>query len=116
MRDENEVVEELEAEEVKGTTVDVDVILNDLETAAEVFFNHVQTLKLLQENGFFKYVSKATRNETLMEELLSKSREIEEMSKIAFRSLKKVKRERVPDSVVDQLLLSSVTPLTLKGR
>ena len=35
---------------------------------------------------------------------------LDETAKVAFRSLKKVKRVRVPDEVVDTLLVSSVLP------
>ena len=74
------------------STVDVDVVLNDLEIMANNFSDHVQGLRLMQENAFFRFD------------------ELDETTKVAFRALKRVKRERVPDSLVDSLLVSSVLP------
>ena len=91
---------------------DADVVLNDLEMMAADFFEHVQTLRTMQENGFFRYASKECRNK-LLDELLSKVDAIDETTKVAFRTLKKVKRERVPDSLVDMFL---VAPAATKNR
>lgn len=91
------------------STVDVDVVLNDLEIMANNFSDHVQGLRLMQENGFFRFASKECRN-TLLKSLLDRVDELDETTKVAFRALKRVKRERVPDSLVDSLLVSSVLP------
>lgn len=93
----------------KGPTADVDVVLNDLEQMANDFSDHIQKIRLMQENGFFKFASKPTRN-ALLTGLLDQVSAMEETTKVAFRSLKKVKRERVPDEVVDTLLVSAVLP------
>ena len=117
---EQEPVDLVDADEAddtatKGPIADVDVVLNDLEQMADDFFAHVQRIRMLQENGFFKFASKNTRNE-MMSAMVDQSRDLEELSKVAFRSLKKVKRERVPEEVVDNLLISSVTPAMLRTR
>jgi hypothetical protein len=91
-------------------STDVDVILNDLEMMANDFSDHVQKIRLMQENGFFKFASKATRN-TLMTGLLKRVDIIDETTKVAFRSLKKVKRVRVPEVLIDNLMISSVSVL-----
>ena len=117
---EQEPVDLVDADEAddtatKGPIADVDVVLNDLEQMADDFFAHVQRIRMLQENGFFKFASKNSRNE-MMSAMVDQSRDLEELSKVAFRSLKKVKRERVPEEVVDNLLISSVTPAMLRTR
>lgn len=117
---EQEPVDLVDADEAddtatKGPIADVDVVLNDLEQMADDFFAHVQRIRMLQENGFFKFASKNSRNE-MMSAMVDQSRDLEELSKVAFRSLKKVKRERVPEEVVDSLLISSVTPAMLRTR
>lgn len=99
--------DEVDTPEVAGSnTADVDVVLNDLEMMANDFSDHVQGLRLMQENGFFKYASKECRNE-LLDGMLSKVDNLDETTKVAFRALKKVKRERVPDRLVDTLLIVS---------
>ena len=117
---EQEPVDLVDADEAddtatKGPIADVDVVLNDLEQMADDFFAHVQRIRMLQENGFFKFASKNSRN-AMMSAMVDQSRDLEELSKVAFRSLKKVKRERVPEEVVDNLLISSVTPAMLRTR
>lgn len=92
-----------------GPVADVDVVLNDLEQMANDFSDHIQKIRLMQENGFFKYASKPTRN-AMLTGILERADALEETAKVAFRSLKKVKRVRVPDEVVDTLLVSSVLP------
>lgn len=94
--DDNEVID-------LGKTADADVILNDLEIMANDFSHHVQKIRLMQENGFFKFASKITRNE-LLGGLIQRITDLDETAKVAARSLKKVKRVRVPDEVVDMLL------------
>lgn len=64
---------------------------------------HIDQFKALIESGDFKYVSKKARN-AMLHRLLDESREIEELSKVVFRALKKVKRERMQDDGVDRLL------------
>jgi hypothetical protein len=99
--------DEVDTPEVAGSkTFDVDVVLNDLEMMANNFSDHVQGLRLMQENGFFKYASKECRNE-LLDGMLAKVDTLDETTKVAFRALKRVKRERVPDHLVDTLLIVS---------
>ena len=92
-----------------GKTADADIILNDLEIMANDFSDHIQKIRLMQENGFFKFASKITRNE-LLSGLIQRVTDLDETTKVAARSLKKVKRVRVPDEVVDMLLIGSVLP------
>ena len=100
---------DIATETYTGPVADVDVVLNDLEQMANDFSDHIQKIRLMQENGFFKYASKPTRNEMLTG-ILERAGALEETAKVAFRTLKKVKRVRVPDEVVDNLLVSSVLP------
>lgn len=90
-------------------TIDVDVVLNDLEMLANDFSDQVQQLRLMQENGFFRYASKECRNK-MLKEMLDNAAQLDETARIAQRALKRVKRERVPDSLVDGLLVSAVLP------
>ena len=96
-------------DEMGPSTADVDVVLNDLEMMSNDLSDHIQGLRLMQENGFFKYASKDCRNE-LLDGMIKKVDTIDETAKVAFRALKKVKRERVPDNLVDTLLISAVIP------
>lgn len=98
-----------DAKQAGSKSVDVDVVLNDLEMMANDFSDHVQGLRLMQENGFFKFASKDCRNE-LLDGMLSRVDTLDETTKVAFRALKRVKRERVPNQIVDSLLISSVLP------
>jgi len=95
--------------DTKAPTADIDVVLNDLEMMANNFSDHIQRIRLMQENGFFKYASKECRNE-MLDSLLKQVDVLDETTKVAFRSLKKIKRERVPDNLVDSLLVSAVLP------
>jgi hypothetical protein len=90
----------------------IDVVLADLADLAEDFLSHVTQIQRLQENGFFQYTSKKTRND-LLNGLLEKADAIDEGCKGAFRALKKVKRQHVPEEVVDALLVGRVTPVRL---
>jgi hypothetical protein len=93
----------------KATTADVDVVLNDLEMMANDFSDHVQKIRLMQENGFFKYASKATRN-SLLDGMLERVDVIDETTKVARNVLKRIKSERAPEEIIDSLLVSSVLP------
>ena len=87
--------------------VDVDAMLSELEDMADEFAQVVSHVNNLHENGFFKYLSKPYRNE-LLQGLLSGSDALEEASRATFRGLKRVKRVRVPDDLVDRLLAGTV--------
>mgnify|MGYP001765811421 CR=1 FL=1 len=94
----------------KRPIIDVDVVLNDLEQAANDFSDHIQKIRLMQENGFYKYASKKTRNE-LMDSMRKQMDTMDDLTKLLSRSMNKtVKRIKVPDEVVDLLLVSAVLP------
>ena len=82
-------------------------VLEDLIQLADEFADHVDKIRLLQLAGNFRYASKEFRNE-MLNGLMSKIDILDETTKVTFRALKKVKRERVPDSFVDSLLADSV--------
>lgn len=86
-----------------------DVVLGDLASLAEDVLDHVTQIQRLQENGFFQYTSKKARNE-LLNGLLEKVDSLDETAKVAFRTLKKVKRQHVPEDIVDALLVGRATP------
>jgi hypothetical protein len=103
------VDDELTADDLLPSTADVDVVLNDLEMMANNFSDHVQGIRLMQENGFFKFASKDCRNE-LLDGMRKQVDALDETTQVAFRALKKVKRQRVPDTLVDSFLVGSVLP------
>jgi hypothetical protein len=80
-----------------------DVIIQDLVDNVTDLVFVVDQIKRLHDDGLFKYLSKASRN-SLMQGLLDKAGAVDEITKVAFRSLKKIKRERVPEEVVDLLI------------
>jgi transposase-like protein len=63
----------------------------------------VNIINNLVNDESFKNLSKRNRNE-LMKGLLNESRDIEEISKVVFRSLKKIKRERISEDAIDSFL------------
>ena len=101
------VIESPEADEVDAGSPEqvnaIDVALTDLEEHACDLWQHVTHIKNLKENGHFKYLSKATRNR-LMEEMINKAGIVEDMTKVAFKLLKKVKREKPSEDVIDALI------------
>lgn len=73
---------------------------------AEKHRSYTEKLSLIGElnsEDKFKLLSKPTRN-ALIHGLLDDMTALEETTKILFRALKKVKRARAPDSVIDELL------------
>lgn len=78
-------------------------VLEDLIQLADDFADHVDKIRMLQAAGNFRYASKEYRN-GLLNGLLSRIDILDETTKVTFRALKKVKRERVPDSFVDGLI------------
>ena len=95
--------------QAEAASAAADVVLADLSDLAEDLLNLVTQIQRLQENGFFQYASKKTRNE-LLNGLLDKAGSVDETAKVAFRALKKVKRQHVPEEIVDALLVSRATP------
>lgn len=94
---------------------DLDVVLADLEENAASLLSNIQTVRRLQEDGNFKFVSKTTRNE-LLHSLIESAGVVEETTKVAFRGLKKIKRERLTEERSDALLgarLMSPSDITL---
>jgi len=77
--------------------------LADLDKTLKEFQDKVAILRDLHKAGNFKYLSKKSRNELLMR-LIEGSSEIKDASVGTFRVLKKVKRQRVPDKLVDGAL------------
>lgn len=86
---------------------DVDVVLNDLEILVDDFAELLRVIRTMQENGFFRYATKATRN-TLLDQMLKGVNDIDETTKVARGALRKIKRERVPEELVDLFLTSTI--------
>lgn len=83
-------------------------VLADLLEFSLKFSKHVQQLNNLHREGNFKYTSKETRV-AMLDTMVAKIDELDETTKVAFRTLKRVKRERVPDKLVDEMLMFSAT-------
>jgi hypothetical protein len=78
----------------------------------EKLTNVVYTLQQLNLLNQYKFLSKHTRN-ALLATLLDVSDDIEARARVAYRMLKKIKRERAPETVLDNFLVSSITSLEL---
>lgn len=97
------------------STKPADVLLHELNDLAVDFNELVAKVQRMHDDGFFKYASKPMRND-LMLSLLDKAAQLEMKSRYTYKSLKKVKRVRVPEEVVDSLLVARSTPTALLPR
>jgi len=82
----------------------LDLIMTHLGSKFDDIGRRVTMIQYLLENDTFKLASKQTRN-NLLHGLLEDIGVFEEISKVAVRSLKKIKRERASEDRLDQLLL-----------
>lgn len=73
----------------------------------------INKINLLYSEGMFKYLSKNARNE-LLNELIEHVGAFEDASKAAVRTLKKIKRERLPESISDLLVQGEFDPERFK--
>ena len=77
--------------------------LADLENQAISFLGLVTNLRDLQVSDTFKFLSKEAKNKKLVS-LIDQIKLLEEISKVAYRNLKKTKRVNPPDGLVDKLI------------
>ena len=82
----------------------VDVAVQTLVDTIDDLATTVNTIQTALSNGMFKYLSKGTRNE-LFDKLLEQAGATEDTTKAVFRQLKKVKRERIPEQLTDNLIV-----------
>ena len=68
----------------------------------------VQRIDMSLDEGLFQGFSKETRN-TMMQDVLEDSREIEAVARVLFRNLKKVKRVNMSNEAKDTLILKFLT-------
>ena len=80
--------------------------LDKLTALLEQTLENVKTISVLRKHDMFRFLSKKARND-LMLEMRENGASIEELAKGAFTALKKNKRVRVPDEVVDALLVGN---------
>lgn len=80
-----------------------DVALQELVDQVNDLNGIVDQIVRLRSDGFFRYLSKQSRN-TLLHGLLEKSADVHDAAKAAFRTVKKIKRERLPEEIADLLL------------
>jgi hypothetical protein len=83
-------------------TPDLDALTELMNQALELNVI-IETLRVLKRDNMFRYLSKQSRNE-LLNDLMETSGAVEDASKATVRAFKKIKRERVPDMVIDFLL------------
>jgi hypothetical protein len=88
------------SEEIQSTRP---AALLELETQMLKMADILSTLLPLYDDNMFRYLSKQSRNE-LLNDLMEVSGAVEDATKASVRVFKKIKRERVPDVVVDFLL------------
>lgn len=81
----------------------LDLALADLRESADQFLTQVIMLQRLRDDGFFKHVSKPRRNE-LLQGLLETADTNRETARAVYSSMKKIKRERISEELVDKLL------------
>lgn len=79
------------------------VMITGLKEKVELIQDRVQLIQRLHESDDFKVLSKVTRN-NLLHGLQEEIDDLEEIAKVAIRSLKKIKRVRISEEKVDQLL------------
>jgi len=77
--------------------------LEDLKSNLKKYSDIVSEIDALNSANNFRYLSKSRRNE-LMAGLIERSADLSDASKGAFRVLKKVKRERAPEKLIDTVL------------
>jgi hypothetical protein len=80
-----------------------DVVLQDLIIQIEDLVFIVERIARLRDDNLFRFLSKQSRNE-LLQGLVEKSGSVDDAAKAAHRSLKKIKRERLPENIADLLL------------
>lgn len=85
----------------------VDLALADLREKVSDLHNSVSFLEGMRDDGFFKYLSKQRRND-LLNRLMDDAEVIRELIRAAHGGLKKIKRERIPEEVLDQLITARV--------
>lgn len=83
--------------------IEDDVALAELCTQLDDLNMIVGRIRNLRGNNLFRFLSKTTRNQ-LLDGLMEKSGSVEDAARAVFRSIKKVKRERLPEEVADLLL------------
>lgn len=77
--------------------------LTELNIQLQSLTNIVDKINDLQRDNLFRYLSKNARN-ALLVGLMEKSGAVEDAAKATYRSIKKGKRERLPESVADLLI------------
>jgi len=109
-----DVQESTEGLEASTSTNDQSLsVLSDLRTQVNNLAEKIDVLCGLTSADEFKLVSKSTRN-NLLYGMIDDMRSSEELVKIAFRSLKRVKRIRVNEQCIDELLGVPVHIITQK--
>ena len=80
-----------------------DAALGELNAQLDDLNSIVAQINKLRSDNLFRFLSKVSRNE-LLTALMEKSGSVEDAARAAFRSLKKIKRQRLPDEIADLLL------------
>jgi len=98
------------------TSVNDDIALAELVAQLEDLNETVNTIVRLRSNNIFRFLSKPARN-TLIYGMLEKAGSVEDAAKAAFRSIKKNKRERLPEEVADAMIAGSagLRPIIIKA-
>lgn len=84
----------------------VDEIFNELNIQMDDLNEIVSDINDLLCDNTFKYISKTTRN-LLLDKLMEKSGSVEDSSRALIKSLKKIKRIRMPENVSDSIIMGS---------
>ena len=97
-------------EEVSGA--DLQVVnqlhesLDELADIIEKSYFRIASIRGLVKSDVFKYISKGARN-TMLTELMDSSADIMDGTKNIHKLLRKIKRERPPEAIVDKSLIDN---------
>jgi len=88
---------------LEQSTDQLDIALTELEDKAYAYRELIAQVKRLVENTHFRYISKQRRNE-LLRSILDHAADLDDTSRAVFRMLKKVKRTKAPETLIDALV------------
>ena len=89
--------------EAAGPQEPLDLALADLCEKVDLLYGSALEMQRVRDDGFFKYLSKPHRNK-LMTSLIEQSDEVRDLTRAVVNGLKKIKRERIPEDMLDMLL------------
>lgn len=98
-----ETIDTAETDAAPVVNSQLPVMIDNLREQAQMILNRVELIQRLNTFDSYKVLSKSTRN-NLLHGLQDEIDTLEEIAKVAIRALKKVKRERISEEKVDELL------------